>query len=348
MDTIEDFSTPIPQMRHPSVLSHQPSPTRLYSTYPSPSRSDSGVHVRSRASDTLQPLSLISPPVARREAHPLSTEFLSSPSAPSMDASSSLRRSLGHSGLFLDLEPHYDMKPSFDWPSRAFQDSECFSVPATVSPRALQRDRTQAPSENLSSDSSLPSAKNLSETLSYDEVELSQTPEMISREETASTADNESEFMVDPSTIYEPCHLAIAPDERAHGPASGVATMTAAEPPSMSIDPDLTQVRIKQEDEPSIFNFQDFSPSGQDFNQIYSPIKTEAEGTKRTRTPRENAKYICPICDKPFSRTFNYHTHLDTHKPDRQRPYVCRQRNCGKGFFRPTDLKRHDQSVSLF
>lgn len=344
---MEVFNTPLLQMRPPTISSHQPSPTRLCSPYPSPSRSDPGMNVRSRTSNTLRALSLMSSPMVTEESHPFSTELLSSSMETAMDANSSLKQSLSHSGLLLDLEPSSQLKPTFDWPDKALRSSRCLTPPATISPQALQRNRSQGTSGNVSHDSPQASPKQLSEPLSYDDFEIIQTPEMSSREQTASAFDDELETTTDANNTYEPCHLAISDDERNYGFLGDVTIMTAHEPSSMDIDPELAQVPVKQEEESSNFTFRGFRPLEQDRNPTFAPIKPEPEAGKRTRTSREDAKYICPICDKPFSRTFNYNTHLETHNPDRQRPFVCHKRNCGRSFFRPTDLKRHDQSVSL-
>lgn len=68
-------------------------------------------------------------------------------------------------------------------------------------------------------------------------------------------------------------------------------------------------------------------------------------GYKRKRTPRENANWICEICDMPFERSYNLKSHLETHDPDRQKPFKCEYEGCSREFVRKTDLTRHVQSV---
>ncbi|KAL9079187.1 MAG: hypothetical protein Q9157_001896 [Trypethelium eluteriae] len=67
--------------------------------------------------------------------------------------------------------------------------------------------------------------------------------------------------------------------------------------------------------------------------------------TKRRRTPRENANWLCDICDMPFERPYNLKAHLETHDPNRQKPFKCEHEGCSREFVRKTDLTRHVQSV---
>ena len=82
-----------------------------------------------------------------------------------------------------------------------------------------------------------------------------------------------------------------------------------------------------------------------DFDEF---IKTSSCEPERPKRAAGKARCFCEFCGKPFARTFNYHTHLQTHDPARPRPYQCAYTTCSKSFFRPTDLKRHDQSVSNY
>ena len=69
--------------------------------------------------------------------------------------------------------------------------------------------------------------------------------------------------------------------------------------------------------------------------------------SKRRRTPRENANWVCEICDMPFERSYNLKSHMDTHDPDRQKPFKCEYEGCYREFVRKTDLMRHISSVRL-
>ena len=68
-------------------------------------------------------------------------------------------------------------------------------------------------------------------------------------------------------------------------------------------------------------------------------------GYKRKRTPREHANWTCEICDMPFERSYNLKSHLETHDPDRQKPFKCEYEGCVREFVRKTDLTRHIHSV---
>ncbi|KAI9364516.1 hypothetical protein DFJ73DRAFT_620011 [Zopfochytrium polystomum] len=53
------------------------------------------------------------------------------------------------------------------------------------------------------------------------------------------------------------------------------------------------------------------------------------------------SSFMCPIegCGKIFARKFNLKTHLNTHDPERARPFQCP--DCEKTFVRFHDLDRH-------
>ena len=68
---------------------------------------------------------------------------------------------------------------------------------------------------------------------------------------------------------------------------------------------------------------------------------------KRRRTPRENANWLCEICDMPFERPYNLKSHLETHDPHREKPFKCEYEGCAREFVRKTDLVRHIQSVRI-
>ncbi|ORY36673.1 hypothetical protein BCR33DRAFT_639842, partial [Rhizoclosmatium globosum] len=54
----------------------------------------------------------------------------------------------------------------------------------------------------------------------------------------------------------------------------------------------------------------------------------------------------CPIpgCEKRFNRAFNMRTHVETHKKNRPRPFVCNEPGCFRTFVRVHDLRRHSAS----
>ena len=50
-------------------------------------------------------------------------------------------------------------------------------------------------------------------------------------------------------------------------------------------------------------------------------------------------------CSTAFARAYNLKTHMATHDPNRLKPHVCPQRNCGRSFSRKHDLGRHLISI---
>ncbi|KAH9055720.1 hypothetical protein EDB87DRAFT_1687921 [Lactarius vividus] len=56
-------------------------------------------------------------------------------------------------------------------------------------------------------------------------------------------------------------------------------------------------------------------------------------------------KYVCPHCGHRSARKHNLKTHMETHNPNRERPFVCPEIECGQPFTRKHDLKRHLESM---
>ncbi|CCM01625.1 uncharacterized protein FIBRA_03686 [Fibroporia radiculosa] len=56
-------------------------------------------------------------------------------------------------------------------------------------------------------------------------------------------------------------------------------------------------------------------------------------------------KYQCPSCPRAFARAYNLKTHIQTHDPNRSKPYACHHKNCGRSFSRKHDLTRHLVSI---
>ena len=46
-----------------------------------------------------------------------------------------------------------------------------------------------------------------------------------------------------------------------------------------------------------------------------------------------------------FARQFNLKTHMQTHNPDRAKPFACTHKGCGRAFSRKHDLMRHTTSI---
>ncbi|KAL0578017.1 hypothetical protein V5O48_003967 [Marasmius crinis-equi] len=56
-------------------------------------------------------------------------------------------------------------------------------------------------------------------------------------------------------------------------------------------------------------------------------------------------KYKCNVCPRAFARAYNLKTHMATHDPNREKPFVCPHRSCGRSFSRKHDLGRHLISI---
>ncbi|KZT06328.1 uncharacterized protein LAESUDRAFT_759508 [Laetiporus sulphureus 93-53] len=56
-------------------------------------------------------------------------------------------------------------------------------------------------------------------------------------------------------------------------------------------------------------------------------------------------KYQCPSCPRAFARAYNLKTHIQTHDPNRSKPYSCHHKSCGRSFSRKHDLTRHLVSI---
>ncbi|ORX69111.1 hypothetical protein DL89DRAFT_224073, partial [Linderina pennispora] len=57
------------------------------------------------------------------------------------------------------------------------------------------------------------------------------------------------------------------------------------------------------------------------------------------RTTLKERKYMCPLCEKKFTRPSSLACHKYTHTGER--PHMCYFPNCGKRFSVRSNLKRH-------
>ncbi|KAI8801600.1 hypothetical protein BJ742DRAFT_578057 [Cladochytrium replicatum] len=71
-----------------------------------------------------------------------------------------------------------------------------------------------------------------------------------------------------------------------------------------------------------------------------SPLPdSPVDDPRRRRKPK--TWYACEHCDAKFTRRYNYTTHLETHKKDRERSFVCPVHGCGSAFHRANERDRH-------
>jgi len=75
------------------------------------------------------------------------------------------------------------------------------------------------------------------------------------------------------------------------------------------------------------------------------PSVLSVQDAGETETGDGRRKHQCPNCFRAFARPFNLKTHMDTHKSDRLKPYVCPLLSCGRSFSRKHDLQRHRVSI---
>ncbi|KAI9732110.1 MAG: hypothetical protein M1834_004206 [Cirrosporium novae-zelandiae] len=65
------------------------------------------------------------------------------------------------------------------------------------------------------------------------------------------------------------------------------------------------------------------------------------ETRRRRRTTPEGTKFKCQVCGQLCSRSFNLRMHMQTHDPDRKKPFECPDEGCEAKFSRRADLDRH-------
>ncbi|TCD70667.1 hypothetical protein EIP91_002389 [Steccherinum ochraceum] len=71
-------------------------------------------------------------------------------------------------------------------------------------------------------------------------------------------------------------------------------------------------------------------------SQSPSPLQEQADPKK---------KFLCTNCGRGFARHFNLKTHMQTHDPNRAKPFACSHKGCGRAFSRKHDLMRHLTSI---
>lgn len=77
----------------------------------------------------------------------------------------------------------------------------------------------------------------------------------------------------------------------------------------------------------------------------YSSSRSARESSEESRDLDPKKKYKCPSCPRSFARAYNLKTHMATHDPNRNKPYICPHRSCARPFSRKHDLGRHLVSI---
>ncbi|KAI8086784.1 uncharacterized protein BX664DRAFT_265726 [Halteromyces radiatus] len=73
--------------------------------------------------------------------------------------------------------------------------------------------------------------------------------------------------------------------------------------------------------------------------------KEEEEKQSKQVKTNDTRLFVCPICDRGFSRRYNLGTHIKTHNKDRVKPFACHL--CTKSFDRKHDCERHISTVHM-
>ncbi|KAF7792478.1 hypothetical protein EIP86_003518 [Pleurotus ostreatoroseus] len=89
-------------------------------------------------------------------------------------------------------------------------------------------------------------------------------------------------------------------------------------------------------------------PNGQSMQPAVVPSQRSAKsesGITSAMNKDPKRKYQCPTCPRAFARAYNLKTHIQTHDPNRLKPYACHHKSCGRSFSRKHDLTRHLISI---
>ncbi|KAJ3002117.1 hypothetical protein HKX48_002522, partial [Thoreauomyces humboldtii] len=107
---------------------------------------------------------------------------------------------------------------------------------------------------------------------------------------------------------------------------------------SSSLQNKVQEEEEQQEQDASIITVDPLTLTSTATKNNHDNKNKNKNGDDQTR----NNRYACPIpsCPRTFTRHFNLRTHIETHNPDRDRPFPCS--SCNKRFLRAHDLERHE------
>jgi len=97
----------------------------------------------------------------------------------------------------------------------------------------------------------------------------------------------------------------------------------------------------------------DYYPHASGYSLAYvqatvSPASTNSPSPIAGQGVEDNdpkKKHVCSTCHRAFARQFNLKTHMQTHDPNRAKPFDCKHPGCGRAFSRKHDLMRHLTSL---
>ena len=261
-----------------------------------------------------------------------------------------LRQSLASSGLQLDFGSN---PPTQNLVNSGYHLTNYNSPPTTVSPRSLQQaygidDYNEADFRGSTDPSSYPA----SDQASY-EGSTGATTQGPFAAETMMPLSTERMWAGMTPSNGRACAMAVSSEEHSRTHTAPLSNSQMASWP-YSHEPSGAIIKVEDEAQENSFGgFQDASNSPDDMHdhedadpEVIVRRQSPEDEEKRRSGRGFETKFICPICSREFPRKFNCATHMDTHKPNRERPYVCPIQGCHKGFFRSSELKRHDESVS--
>lgn len=260
--------------------------------------------------------------------------------------SPALGTSMAFTGLQLDVG--YTNAASWSYPPPVSYEY------STISPSSLLQSPSHGNcrSSRKSQPQSYPSQSISSHEFDYRSSSyLSTPPSFLDDTSTALMSDNLTWTPAD-SVFREQCHLNVSEDDPhlGHDPPNWQAARIcepSVETSSTASDQSVHSAAMER----GLSHEAHRSPSR---DTSYAPstrtpsiqLDTEPRPSRRRLTRPEDVRLRCPVCGKGFARTFNYNTHLQIHNPNRRRPCRCLHPGCDKDFFRDTDLRRHEQSVS--
>jgi Zinc finger, C2H2 type len=87
------------------------------------------------------------------------------------------------------------------------------------------------------------------------------------------------------------------------------------------------------------FGFESSKDLGKHMRKFHPEANDQTDSFTSTRTEPAQAKEVCHVCDKRFTRRFALKNHIRSHKGER--PHACS--TCGKTFTRANDCTRHQK-----